>query len=284
VNYSQSDPTYFFVPGITLVLIVRRSTCSAMDWAMRSTRRPIDFDRTQIRPRQSSRNHDAVAGTARYQGESGMAFAENWVRCLASARRLCSRSRLQQRQGRRSKTGKTRPIPTTRAEEGRHALLRQLDVYSHLDPQRIYIGLALPSRPARCSDVDETFAQGEGTDGTTIVPDMATDLGHAPRNAKTWDVHAEAEREWQDARPSPVADLQVRHLADLRRRRRHHRRATYAMDYLNIPRAKDGGPGLQGPVPQHAAQQRSTTKSIDCPTTNKIVFHLRHRWPTSTAR
>jgi len=206
-----------------------------------------------------------------------MAFARNAVRCLAVgvvsvlALAACSSGK-----GGGSK-GSNPANPNNQGQKkGGTLYYDNLDVYSHLDPQRIYIGLTLAFATRTMFRTLTTFAQGEGTDGTTIVPDMATDLGQRSADAKTWTFTLKPNVKWQDGQAVTCADFKYGISRTFAADDGITAGPTYALDYLNIPRAKDGGPDYKGPYHSTPAQQALYDKSIDCPAANKIVFHLRH--------
>jgi len=288
VNYSQSDPTYFFVPGITLVLIVL-SFKPARRWTGRCAQPEGDrfLIEPKFRPRQSSRNHDAVAGTARYQGESGMAFARTGVRLASpSARRLCfALAACSSGKGGGSKTGNPANSQQTRGRRRAATLYYDnLDVYSHPTRSAYLYRSALSFATARCFRTLTTFAQGEGNDGTTIVPDMATDLGQRTADAQDVTVTLKPNVKVQDGKAVTCADFKDGISRTFAADDGITAGPTYAMDYLNIrgPRTVDLTTRARTTAPRPAGALRQVHRLPHDEQIVSSIFGI--RWPTSTAR
>ncbi|MDQ5975776.1 MAG: peptide/nickel transport system substrate-binding protein [Actinomycetota bacterium] len=58
--------------------------------------------------------------------------------------------------------------------------------FLHVDPQRIYTGVDIAFFNGYTTRTLTAYKMAPGAEGVTIVPDMATDLGTASNDAKTW--------------------------------------------------------------------------------------------------
>src|SRR5882762_4315604 len=145
--------------------------------------------------------------------------------------------------------------------------------FTHLDPQRDYLGDAMEFEARTMARTLTTFPAAEGAASNDVVPDAATDTGTRSADAKTWTFTIKPDVKWQDGKAVACADFKYgisrTFATDV-----INNGPTYAMDYLNIPRDANGQAAYDGPYHKHG--QAAFDKSIDCLSPNKIVFHLRH--------
>jgi len=145
--------------------------------------------------------------------------------------------------------------------------------FTHLDPQRDYYGDIIDFESRTIVRTLTTFPAAEGAASTDVVPDVATDTGTRSADAKTWTFTLKPDVKWQDGKPVTCADFKYgisrTFATDV-----INNGPSYALDYLNIPRDDSGQAAYDGPYKKHG--QAEFDKSIDCPSPNKIVFHLRH--------
>ncbi|WP_329136913.1 ABC transporter substrate-binding protein [Streptomyces sp. NBC_01476] len=110
-----------------------------------------------------------------------------------------------------------------------------------------------------------TFKPAAGKDGLTVVPDLATGLGTASADAKTWTYHLRTGVKFEDG--TPVTSKDVKYAIE---------RSNFAPDVMaNGPTYfkayLEGGDKYQGPY-----KDKSPTglASIETPDNQTIVFHL----------
>lgn len=145
--------------------------------------------------------------------------------------------------------------------------------FTHMDPQRNYLGDAIEFEARTMVRTLTTFPAAEGSASTDVVADAATDTGTRSADAKTWTFTIRPDVKWQDGKPVTCADFKYGISRSF---------ATdvitagplYALDYLDIPRDAKGQAAYNGPYKKSG--QAAFDKAIECPSANKIVFHLRH--------
>jgi peptide/nickel transport system substrate-binding protein len=145
--------------------------------------------------------------------------------------------------------------------------------YTHLDPQRNYFGDAIAFDSRTLARTLTTFPPSEGAKSTEVVPDAATDTGTRSADAKTWTFTLKPDLKWQDGKAVTCADFKYG-ISRTFATDTITAGPVYALDYLNVPRDQNGQAAYNGPYKK--VGQAGFDKSIDCPSPNKIVFHLRH--------
>jgi peptide/nickel transport system substrate-binding protein len=145
--------------------------------------------------------------------------------------------------------------------------------YTHLDPQRNYFGDAMEFESRTLARTLTTFPAAEGAKSTVVVADVATDTGARSADAKTWTFTIKPEVKWQDGKPVTCQDFKYG-ISRTFDQELITGGPLYALDYLNVPRDENGQAAYGGPYNKNG--QAAFDKSIDCPSANKIVFHLRH--------
>ncbi len=145
--------------------------------------------------------------------------------------------------------------------------------YTHLDPQRNYFGDAMEFESRTLARTRTTFPAAEGAKSTVVVADVATDTGARSADAKTWTFTLKPEVKWQDGKPVTCQDFKYG-ISRTFDQELITGGPLYALDYLNVPRDENGQAAYGGPYNKNG--QAAFDKSIDCPSANKIVFHLRH--------
>ena len=78
---------------------------------------------------------------------------------------------------------------------------------STLDPQRVYTGAELGAWGSTFTRTLTTYKPVAGKDGTTLVPDMATDLGTASDDLKTWSFTMRDGIKWEDGSDVTCGDI-----------------------------------------------------------------------------
>jgi peptide/nickel transport system substrate-binding protein len=135
-------------------------------------------------------------------------------------------------------------------------MLTQAEQFDQVDPQRVYTGedLAFFGGLTMRSLISYVYS-ADPKQGTSITPDMATDLGTATDGGKTWSFTLRDGVTWQDGTDVTCDDVKYgvsrTFATDV-----INQGPTYAVAYLNIPTdAKSGAPQYPGPCKATAAQQ-----------------------------
>jgi peptide/nickel transport system substrate-binding protein len=146
----------------------------------------------------------------------------------------------------------------------------------HWDPQRMYIGRDL-------SNSNRLFYRGltsfpvtdDPEEGTTPVPDLATDTGTPTDGAATWSFTLKDGVKWEDGQPVTCEDLKYGLSRGF---------ATdvivggpnYILGYLDVPKGADGLPAYNGPYKNDNAADFD--KAVVCEG-NTITYHFNKPWP-----
>jgi peptide/nickel transport system substrate-binding protein len=146
----------------------------------------------------------------------------------------------------------------------------------HWDPQRIYIGRDMYNANRLFYRGLTTFPVTEDAEeGTTAVPDLATDTGTATDGAKTWSFTLKPDVKWEDGQPVTCEDLKYGLSRGF---------ATdvitggpnYILGYLDVPKGADGLPAYNGPYKNDNAADFD--KAVVCDG-NTITYHFSKPWP-----
>jgi peptide/nickel transport system substrate-binding protein len=143
--------------------------------------------------------------------------------------------------------------------------------FDHIDPQRTYVGNALNVTERFLNRTLVTYRSVPGKSGSELVPDMATDLGRASDNNKTWKFTFKDGLKWQDGSTVTCADFKYGVsrgfaqdvITD---------GPTYAFSYLKLDLKPDGTPVYQGPY--KAGSNGGFDDAVQCTDPKNIVFHL----------
>jgi peptide/nickel transport system substrate-binding protein len=173
--------------------------------------------------------------------------------------------------------GPTTPAATTNtgpAAGGTIYVLTQAEQWDQVDPQRVYTGedLAFFGGLTMRSLISYVYS-ADPKQGTSITPDMATDLGTATDGGKTWAFTLRDGVTWQDGTDVTCDDVKYgvsrTFATDV-----INQGPTYAIAYLNIPtNAADGSSQYPGPYKATAAQQALYDAAVTCDG-KTITFHL----------
>jgi peptide/nickel transport system substrate-binding protein len=174
--------------------------------------------------------------------------------------------------------------PTTQAEGpkpgGTIFVLTQAEQWDQVDPQRVYTGedLAFFGGTIMRALTAYKFSP-DATEGTSLVPDMATDLGTATDAGKTWSFTLREGLTWQDGSEVTCEDIKYgvsRTFAN----NIINQGPTYAIQYLDIPGPSDADTkagylsSYHGPYDKNnAAGQAAFDKAVVCDG-KTITFHL----------
>jgi len=150
-------------------------------------------------------------------------------------------------------------------------ILTQAEQWNQIDPQRAYTGedLAFFSATIYRSLVAYKFS-ADPVEGTSIVPDLATDLGTPNDDATSWNFTLRDGVSWQDGSPITCEDLAYgvsrTFATDI-----INQGPTYAIAYLDIPTLDDGSSAYKGPYTGEG--QDLFDKAVTCDG-NTITFNL----------
>jgi peptide/nickel transport system substrate-binding protein len=147
------------------------------------------------------------------------------------------------------------------------------DKYTDMDPQRIYIGEDIAFFSATIMHGLTAYKYSADTkEGTSLVPDAATDVGTPSDGAKTWTFTIRDGMKWQDGSAVKCEDFKYgasRTFAiDV-----IVNGPTYIIQYLDIPKGEDGNSQYPGPYKATPEQQALFDKAVTCEG-SKITYHL----------
>ena len=146
--------------------------------------------------------------------------------------------------------------------------------FLHVDPQRIYTGVDIAFFNGYTTRTLTAYKMAPGAEGVTIVPDMATDLGTATNDAKTWAFTIRDGVTFEDGTAVGCADVKygvsrtfaTDVITD---------GPTYAISLLDIPKAEDGSSVYKGPYVTEGNDVAAFDKAVTCSDDNKtITFNL----------
>jgi peptide/nickel transport system substrate-binding protein len=160
---------------------------------------------------------------------------------------------------------------TTAKAGGTIYVLSHNEEWNQIDPQRAYTGedLAFFDGTIYRSLVAYKFS-ADAKEGTSLVPDMATDLGTHNADATQWSFTLRGGITWQDGTPVTCDDIKYgvsrTFATDV-----INQGPTYQVAYLNIPTLKDGSSAYKGPYKKTG--QELFDKAVTCDG-SKITFNL----------
>lgn len=161
-------------------------------------------------------------------------------------------------------------------------VLVQGDRFSHLDPQRNYTGVDVNFASAFLHRTLTTYRVAHGTAGAEIVPDLATDLGTASDQARTWTFTLRDGVSFEDGTAITCADVKYG-ISRTFAQDVITDGPTYAISMLDIPRP-DGTSLYTGPYNHTPGGQAAYDKAVTCSDDDKtITFHLSRSVPDFNA-
>jgi peptide/nickel transport system substrate-binding protein len=155
-------------------------------------------------------------------------------------------------------------------------MLKSESDFDYYDPQRIYTpeDQAFFGATIMRSLVAYQYS-ADPADARTLVPDMATDTGTANADASVWTFTLRGGLSWQDGSPVTCDDVKYgvsrTFATDV-----INGGPTYAMAYLNIPKADDGSSLYKGPYSGEG--QDLFDQAVQC-SGNTITFRLAQSVP-----
>lgn len=152
-------------------------------------------------------------------------------------------------------------------------ILSSADGLASLDPQVVYNGEDFAFLGATITRTLTAYAiSADRIEGTSLVPDMATDTGRASNQFTKWEFTLRDGIIWQDGTPVTCADVKygTSRTFDVGISQGG---PTYAVTYLDIPTAEDGSSEYQGPTTGKG--QALFDKAVTCSADNRtIAFNL----------
>jgi peptide/nickel transport system substrate-binding protein len=160
-------------------------------------------------------------------------------------------------------------------------LLTQAEQLNHIDPQRMYTGEDVAFLGATIYRSLETYdLSPDPVEGSTLVPDLATDLGTASDGGRTWSFTLRDGVTFQTGDPITCEDVRYgvsRTFAN----NVISEGPTYAVQYLDVPPANDADTekgylsSYYGPYDSTPEQQARFERAVECsPDHRTITFHL----------
>jgi len=147
-------------------------------------------------------------------------------------------------------------------------ILTQTEGITHLDPQRNYTGADLAFAGSTMHRTLTTYKFAAGDEGSEITPDLATDLGTASEDAKTWSFTLRDGIKFEDGTDITCADVAYG-VSRTFAQDVITDGPTYAISYLDI---EDGA--YPGPYTATAEQQALFDAAVSCDD-KTITFKLK---------
>ena len=149
--------------------------------------------------------------------------------------------------------------------------------FPNLDPQRIYTGRDIAFLSSYLMRTLVSYKPVKGSDGSSLVADMATNTGVPSNKAKTWKYTLRPGVAWEDGKPVTCADVKYgwsRTFAT----EVYVEGPAYPLTWLDIPADPAGGSAYKGPYVKTG--QKLFDKSIDCSKDGRsITFNLKRSVP-----
>jgi peptide/nickel transport system substrate-binding protein len=165
------------------------------------------------------------------------------------------------------------PTAAGPAKGGTIYVLTQSEQWNQVDPQRAYTGEDMAFFSATIyRSLTAYKLSADPTEGTSLTPDLATDLGTATNGGKTWAFTLRDGVTFQDGSPITCADVKYgvsrTFATDV-----INQGPTYAIAYLDIPSDADGSSSYKGPY--KGTGQDLYDKAVTCSADGKtITFNL----------
>ena len=169
------------------------------------------------------------------------------------------------------------PQERTEATKGGTVYSLEQAVTQTLDPQRVYSGRDISYLGNLVYRSWVVFPAGatDKTEGSTPIPDLATDTGQSNEDATEWSFTLKDGPVWQDGQPITCEDF------------KYGVSRTFATDvitggpnyilgYLDVPEDADGAPVYKGPYTGEG--QAEFDKAVTCDG-NTITYRFKKPWP-----
>lgn len=150
-------------------------------------------------------------------------------------------------------------------EGGTLYVLTNQEGASTLDPQRVYTGAELGAWGSTFARTLTSYTPLAGKDGTGLMPDMATDLGTASQDLKTWSFTLRDGITWQDGSDVTCADIAYGVSRTFGSEVTAFDGPQYAVSYLDIPAGDyDTGSAYPGPWLASEEEQALFDEAVIC--------------------
>ena len=153
------------------------------------------------------------------------------------------------------------------------------DSISSLDPQRVYSDRDVALVTTYLHRTLVTYDMKSGSAGSVLVPDLATDLGTASNQYKTWTFTIKDDVVFENDEAITCFEIKYavsRSFATIAVTGGH----PYARRYLDIPSRKNGQSKYLGPYKAKAENQALYDNAVECsPDGKEITFHLKQSMP-----
>jgi peptide/nickel transport system substrate-binding protein len=147
----------------------------------------------------------------------------------------------------------------------------------HWDPQRMYIGRDLNNSGRLFYRSLVAFpASNDETEGTTPVPDLATDTGTTEDGGITWKFTVRDDVKWEDGQPITCEDFAYGASRNFATDVIIGGPANYLFTYLDIPSDGEGLPQYKGPYTGEGQDLFDSAVSCDGQT---ITYKMKKAWP-----
>jgi peptide/nickel transport system substrate-binding protein len=154
-------------------------------------------------------------------------------------------------------------------------LLQNAEQWLHVDPQRMYTGSDISFFTGYTTRTLTAYVMAAGEAGTELTSDLATDTGTANEDATSWSFTIRDGASFEDGTPVTCEDVKygvsrtfaTDVITD---------GPTYAISYLDIPKADDGSSVYKGPYNTDASNDTAAyDAAVTCSDDNKtITFNL----------
>ena len=153
--------------------------------------------------------------------------------------------------------------------------LTHSEAWTHADPNRNYTGQHIAWFGSYMHRTLTAYARAEGSAGSAVVADLATDTGRASNGNKTWEFTLRDGSTFEDGSAVTCEDVKygvsrtfaTDVITD---------GPTYAIGMLDIPSAKDGSSVYKGPYTTKDNDTAAYDKAVTCSADNKtITFNLK---------
>jgi peptide/nickel transport system substrate-binding protein len=160
------------------------------------------------------------------------------------------------------------------SEGGTITYLTNSESWTHADPNRNYTGQHIAWFGSYMHRTLTAYARAEGSAGSAVVADLATDTGRASNDNKTWEFTLRDGVSFEDGSAITCEDIKYGTsrtfatdvITD---------GPTYAISMLDIPKAEDGSSVYKGPYATENNDTAAYDKAVTCSEDNKtITFNL----------
>ena len=162
--------------------------------------------------------------------------------------------------------------PALAKKGGTIYILTQAEQWNHVDPQRVYTGEDLAFFGGTIMRALTAYKfSADPVEGTSLQPDLATDLGTSTEGGKVWSFTLREGITWQDGSDVTCEDVKYgvsrTFATDV-----INQGPTYAVVYLDIPTEEDGSSAYKGPY--SGVGQDLYDKAVTCDG-KTITFNLK---------